>query len=274
MKPSTVHDPLVLLIDDSIVEQRLLVELLTRKNYRLAIAHNGMDGYRKALLNRPELILLDVQMRGIDGFGVCKMLKSNPATQNIPVIFLTASNEPEQRLQGLMLGAVDYIPKPFSTDEEVLARVRLHVSAEPRAQCPPPRTLDQMDQVQQIPLPEGLSIQIRLAIDYLTRDLINAPSPTQLARLLGTNETTLNDAFRRELNLPIFAYLREERLRRARKLIIESDIPIRLIGEHVGYVHPGNFTTAFRLRYGVTPREVRKFRTAADTLGEPTGQDE
>lgn len=250
--------PLVLLIDDSITEQRLLVELLKKNEFRLAIALDGMDGYRKALLNAPDLILLDVTMPGVDGFGVCRMLKSNPQTQHIPVIFLTALNQPEQRVEGLRLGAVDYIPKPFSTDEEVLMRIRLHLPKKtvpmPVAEALSANTSDE---------PVALSALVQLAVDYLLRDLADAPTPAQLARLVGSNETTLNTAFQNELKLPVFRYLREMRLKHAYSLLTDTDIPIRLISEHVGYLHSGNFTTAFRQRYGKTPGQVRAMRTGA-----------
>ena len=257
--------PLLLLIDDSMIEQRLLVELLAKNGFRLAIALNGMDGYRKALLNAPDLILLDITMPGIDGFGVCRMLKSNPQTQSIPVIFLTALNRPEQRLEGLRLGAVDYIPKPFSTDEEVLMRIRLHL---PKRL--PPTPVAQWYAADALDEPVALSAVVQLAVDYLLRDLADAPTPAQLARLVGSNETTLNSAFQHELKLPVFRYLREMRLKHARDLLTDTDIPIRLISEHVGYRHSGNFTTAFRLRYGKTPGQIRALRTDADALAGTT----
>jgi signal transduction histidine kinase len=73
----------------------------------------------------PELILLDVQMPGIDGFETCRRLQANPAAKAIPVIFMTALNDAESKVKGLSLGAVDYVTKPFE-QEEVLARVKVH----------------------------------------------------------------------------------------------------------------------------------------------------
>src|SRR5450830_832171 len=119
-----MDEKLLLLIDDSVIEQRLLVELLMGQNYRLAIAQNGLDGYRKAVLNTPDLILLDINMPGLDGLCVCRMLKANPATKHIPIIFLTSHNHAEQRVEGLLLGAVDYVQKSGCTEQEVLLRVR------------------------------------------------------------------------------------------------------------------------------------------------------
>lgn len=256
--------PLILLVDDSMAEQRLLVEVLTGQKFRLAIALNGMDGFQKALLNNPDLILLDVSMPGVDGFGVCRMLKANALTKHIPVIFLTSGNEPKQRLDGLLLGAVDYIPKPFSTELEVLARIRLHLPWVKEANAPLLRGTHK-----RMPTALGVSSQAllaNLAVEYLTSDLANAPTPAELARMVGTNETTLNEAFRKEFDLPVFAFLREERLRHAQRLLAETKISIGLIGEHVGYVHSGNFTTAFRQRFGITPREFRQRSESGQTI--------
>lgn len=74
------YSPLILLIDDSVFEQCLLIDLLSEQNYRVTLADNGIDGYRKALLAKPDLILQDVQMPGLDGFALCAMLKANPET--------------------------------------------------------------------------------------------------------------------------------------------------------------------------------------------------
>ena len=79
------------------------------------------------LKNDPDLILLDIMMPGIDGFEVCRRLKDNPDTANIPVIFLSALTETKDKVQGLQLGAVDYVSKPFQPDE-VIARVNTHLT--------------------------------------------------------------------------------------------------------------------------------------------------
>ncbi|MCF8212147.1 MAG: response regulator [Rhodoferax sp.] len=85
--------PTLLLIDDSIAELRVLIDMLAARNWRTLVSFSGMDGYRKAGLKKPDLILLDVRMPGMDGFGTCRRLKADPSTQSIPVIFLTAAQD-------------------------------------------------------------------------------------------------------------------------------------------------------------------------------------
>jgi signal transduction histidine kinase len=104
--------PLVLLVDDEKTNLKVLSELL-KDVVKIALANNGPQELDKALLLKPDLILLDVIMKGMDGFEVIKSLKANRETQAIPVIFITGLSSAEQEEQGLSLGAQDYIYKPF-----------------------------------------------------------------------------------------------------------------------------------------------------------------
>ena len=115
------------MIDDSTVDLRLLMEMMSTRQMRVNIAFNGQDGYHKATMMQPDLILLDITMPVMDGFATCRMLKSNENTRYIPVIFLSSVSEVNKRIEGLVLGAVDYIVKPF-TEQEVIARVEIHLN--------------------------------------------------------------------------------------------------------------------------------------------------
>jgi putative two-component system response regulator len=118
--------PLVLIVDDNPVNIDVLVDTL-RLDYRLGVAKSGTRAIVFAESHPPDLILLDIMMPEMNGFDVCEQLKSSPKTREIPVIFITAMNEPEQISRGFKVGAVDYITKPFHATE-VLARVRTHLS--------------------------------------------------------------------------------------------------------------------------------------------------
>lgn len=108
-----VGKPVVLVIDDTPDNLTLMSELL-KDRYRVKVANHGERGLRIAASGQPpDLILLDVMMPGIDGYEVCRRLKAEPATRDIPVIFLTARHEIEDETLGLALGAVDYIAKPI-----------------------------------------------------------------------------------------------------------------------------------------------------------------
>src|SRR5471030_408366 len=104
----------ILIVDDSAFEQRMLMELLSEQSYRISVAFNGLQGYQLALANQPDLILLDVRMPNMDGYAACRLLKANPATHHIPVIFLSGADGADERIMGLSIGGVDYVAKPFT----------------------------------------------------------------------------------------------------------------------------------------------------------------
>ncbi|WP_245809320.1 response regulator [Desulfamplus magnetovallimortis] len=102
----------ILVVDDSKPNIDLIVEVLNNE-YTVSVAMNGKDAVQLVAENPPDLVLLDVMMPGMDGYEVCKILKSNKKTREIPVIFLTALDEEDDEALGLDMGAVDYITKPF-----------------------------------------------------------------------------------------------------------------------------------------------------------------
>ncbi|HJV93346.1 MAG TPA: response regulator [Azonexus sp.] len=116
----------ILVVEDTPASLELLSELLAQAGYTVRPAPEGRMALRSAQASPPELILLDVRMPGIDGYEVCRRLKADTRTRDIPVIFLSALQDAGDKLRGFELGAVDYIAKPFQP-EEVLARVRTHV---------------------------------------------------------------------------------------------------------------------------------------------------
>ena len=117
----------ILLVDDQPANLQVLMHTLERFGCKLLVAKNGEAALAIARKVHPDLILLDIMMPGIDGFEVCRRLKADQNTQNIPVIFLSALDETEDKVHGLQLGAVDYIAKPFQP-EEVIARVNTHLT--------------------------------------------------------------------------------------------------------------------------------------------------
>jgi sigma-B regulation protein RsbU (phosphoserine phosphatase) len=117
----------ILLVDDNPTNLQVLFQTLEGVGCKLLIAKNGTGALTIAGKALPDLILLDIMMPDIDGYEVCRQLKSNSATVNIPIIFLSALGETEDKVKGLQLGAVDYITKPFQPDE-VIARVNTHLT--------------------------------------------------------------------------------------------------------------------------------------------------
>lgn len=125
--PNTAEKPKsLLLVDDESTNLQLLRQIL-QADYRLLFAKDGPTALQLATDNQPDLILLDIMMPSMSGYEVCESLKDNAGTRSIPVIFVTALNDTEDETQGLKVGAVDYITKPFNPPI-VQARVRTHLS--------------------------------------------------------------------------------------------------------------------------------------------------
>lgn len=116
----------ILIVEDTPASLQLLADLLGQAGYTARRAQEGRMALLSAQARPPELILLDVRMPGMDGYEVCRQLKVDPRTQGVPVIFLSALDETEDKVRAFRLGAVDYIAKPYQP-EEVLARVRTHI---------------------------------------------------------------------------------------------------------------------------------------------------
>ncbi len=117
----------VLVVDDNPTNLSVLVNLLRDVGLRVLVATDGESAIDQTQYVKPDLILLDVMMPGIDGFETCQRLKANAETSKIPIIFMTALSETVDKVRGLSLGAVDYVTKPFE-HEEVLVRIRTHLT--------------------------------------------------------------------------------------------------------------------------------------------------
>jgi len=116
----------ILIVDDNETNMKLAVSILKSYNFNILLSLDGESCLKKAIEKNPDIILLDVLMPGIDGFETCKRLKDNPKTRDIPVIFMTALSDIDDKITGFEMGAVDYITKPIKIDE-ILARIKVHV---------------------------------------------------------------------------------------------------------------------------------------------------
>jgi diguanylate cyclase (GGDEF)-like protein len=118
--------PLILVADDEPVNLALIKRRLEWEHYRVETAEDGGQAVEAARRVLPDLIILDVMMPVLDGLGACRLLKEDPATRDIPVIFLSALDDTDTKVRGLDLGANDYVSKPFRV-EELLARVSVAI---------------------------------------------------------------------------------------------------------------------------------------------------
>ena len=222
----------VLVVEDRPEDRMLLVDFLTSQDCRVYVAEDGNDGYRKAQLVQPDIILMDVTMPVCDGLAACRLLKADLATRAIPIIFLTAAALPNERVAGLSAGAVDYVAKPFDF-EEVRLRLLIHLRV-----APAPAASEVAPQEGTSAIAAGASLDgvlFRAARKLLRERLDHTPELIALAQALSTNARRLNQAFRRCAGTTVFEFLREERMREARRLLCETGLDIQAIAQAVGY---------------------------------------
>ena len=245
---SSADAPLILVVDDHPEELQAVIQLLRSESLRVNVATDARQGLHRASALAPALILLDVRMPDMDGFAACRLLRESPVTRDVPVIFLSYADADEERLEGLMHGGVDYILKPC-LPTEVLARVLIHLRLGPRTQG-----LDNS-------VPEAFlspeEVILRAAMRLIRADLAALPSLTEIAHKVGTHDKKLSAIFRQHLGMTVFAWIREEKLRRSRELLAESCMSMQDVAEHVGFRSAANFATAFRVRTGITPSQYR-----------------
>ncbi|HBX68232.1 MAG TPA: diguanylate cyclase response regulator [Chloroflexi bacterium] len=117
----------LLVIDDHLRDFELILDILRQQDYQVQASTTGWNALQKIDAEPPDLILCDIEMPGMNGYEVCKQLKNNPRTQDIPVIFISVSDQLLDKVQAFSVGGADYITKPFQI-EELLARIRTHLA--------------------------------------------------------------------------------------------------------------------------------------------------
>ncbi|WP_322681057.1 MULTISPECIES: response regulator [unclassified Nostoc] len=120
------EDNLILVVDDTTTNLEIVFDILTNVGFKVITENDATRAIQLVEDKLPDLILLDVMMPVMDGFEACRMLKENPLTCDVPVMFMTANSDTDSKVKGLNIGAVDYITKPFH-EEELLARIKTHL---------------------------------------------------------------------------------------------------------------------------------------------------
>lgn len=261
--PSIPRNAHLLVIDDNVAELKILLEMLRSCGYRITVAMDALQGYRRATAQRIDLVLLDVRMGSVDGFAACRLLKADAATADIPVIFVTSSAAPQERLQGLRCGAVDYILKPFEP-AEVLARVEIHLALAQRGKAPESQGVALQRAAAALPGPAAAPLAdhdlalLQAAQQMVLADLAQVPPLPELAAQLGTYEKRLTRVFQAHTGRTVYEFIRQARLHEARHMLASSIMRIEEIAAAVGFSSAANFSTAFRAHFGCKPSDFRR----------------
>lgn len=257
--------PHVLLIDDEPLALRPLVELLRQQDWLVSLADDPQRGHLRALALQPDLIVLDMSMPGMSGLALLRRLREAPETQDIPVIFLSAQNQAEQRLAGLTLGGVDYVTKPFEA-QEVLARISIHLRLAQRGRGDTAASEDEssLSTATAAAPRDADEVLLRAAMRFIEEHLAELPVLDAIATAVGTHEKRLSQVFRQRTGNTVFAFARQLRLHKGKELLANSELGMQDIAELIGFRSAANFATAFREQQGVTPSEFRQQARAAN----------
>lgn len=174
----------ILIVDDTPANLRLLSRMLAERGYGIRAVTSGPRALASARAAPPDLILLDIKMPGMNGYEVCEQLKADPVTRNIPVIFISALDEIQDKVQAFAVGGVDYITKPFQF-KEVLARTETHLSL---------RRLENQLREANSRMEQELALAGKVQSSFLPGDL-RAPAGWQMAAALKPARQTSGDFY-------------------------------------------------------------------------------
>ncbi len=265
---------LVLFVEDNEDVREFIRSSLEPAGYRLLEAADGRAGVEMALASVPDLVISDVMMPGLDGYGVVRQLKAHPATSHVPVVLLTAKSAATDRLEGLETGADAYLGKPFAA-RELRAQVRNLLALRDRTRAltraeqhlvlagPPDPDGTPADEPAPTLAPARLSALDR---DFLARVAASVEENLaesefdvdQLSRAVALSRTQVQRKLRALTGQAPAEYIRTARLLRARALLREQAGTVAEIGYGVGFSSPAHFSTVFSRQFGYPPSEAAR----------------
>ena len=244
--------PLLLIVEDNSDVRKYIKDNLA-KDYRTLEAVDGEDGWNKSIEQIPDLIISDVMMPKMDGFELCKKLKTDERTSHIPVILLTAKAAKEDKLAGYETGADEYLMKPFDTDE-LKSRIK--------------NLIEQRKRVQEYFRKQGLigidqqkitSVDkkfLQRSFDIINKHISNSSFSVEMfADELAISHSGLQKKIQSLIGETPGDLIRRIRLNKAAELIRQKFGNLSEIAFEVGYNNPSHFSNAFKRQFGTTPSQ-------------------
>ncbi len=253
-------EKLVLLVEDN-AEMRAYIRKHLAMNFRLIEAADGEEGLALAGQTLPDLVLSDVMMPKMNGYDLCKQLKTNLKTSHVPVLLLTAKSSQTEKLEGLELGADDYLSKPFDIRELTLRMSNLINSRRVIKQVYQNNGLQKLIVSPKLPTREAGFLD-RLQ-KYVLENISNASiKVSDLAEVVHMSERSLSRKLKALTGDTPKQMLQVIRLEQAAKLLCASDESITQLSYRVGFADSSHFTRCFKAHFSMTPTEYRKQQLA------------
>jgi len=255
---NTKEKSLILFVEDN-EDVRIYVNDLLKSDYHVQLADSGENGIEITKNDLPDLIISDVMMPGMDGFEFCKRIKFDWKTSHIPVILLTAKVDHQSKLDGLELGADDYITKPFE-QKELLIRVKNLIEQ---------RKLLREKFSKDISLPAEFAVYNKVEKEfiekastivekYLTDENFNSEV---LAKEMFMSRSQLTRKMQSAAGQGPGEFIRNYKLNRSAELILQNKLSITQIALEVGFGSPAQFTRAFQKHFNCLPSEFKQIKS-------------
>jgi YesN/AraC family two-component response regulator len=253
---------MLLIVEDN-PDLRFYLRSLFEAHYQIIEATDGQNGLEVALETVPDIVVTDLMMPRLDGFSLCQRLKSDERTSHIPVILLTAKATLSDRLEGLELGADDYLQKPFSKDE-LLIRVKnlLQQRATLRKKfsltTPSQATTDTNTTSQKLDN-QFMQKTYEVVEAHLSESGFEVED---LCRELGMSRTNLHRKLKALTDSSATEFIRKMRLERASRLLLEGKHSVSEVAYQVGFESLSYFSKSFQEEFGTSPSEYTRKRDA------------
>ncbi|MFZ1369172.1 MAG: ATP-binding protein, partial [Ferruginibacter sp.] len=257
--------PLILLVEDNADVVAYTASCLP--DYRLAVGQDGREGFEIASEIIPDLVITDVMMPFVDGFELCKQLRSDERTSHIPIIMLTAKADIESKMEGLEKGADAYLEKPFNR-EELLVRIKKLMELRKNLQqiylkkaglqievsTPVPVTAVE-EQISEHKTEDGFVQRVREAVETHLTD--TGFSVDQLCKMVFMSHSQLHRKLDALTGCSPNKFIRIIRLNKAKEMLKQPGSSIASIALDCGYSDPGYFARVFKQEFGITPQDWR-----------------
>ncbi|MBA4851108.1 response regulator [Emticicia sp. BO119] len=250
-----IKENILLIVDDN-DDIRRYVKSIFEKEYKVIEANNGKEGIRKANEQIPDIIISDLMMPEMDGFEFCQNIKSDEKTSHIPVVMLTAKATVDSRIQGLELGADDYLIKPFNS-VEIQIRIKNLIEKQERLRQYYTRNLTSAKPLNNTTNTLDIAF-LQRAKDIVERHLgNNLFNAEQLSEEMHLSQSQLLRKLKALTNLTIVEFIRQYRLERAAGLLVKQNATVSEVALQVGFENMSYFAKVFHDQYGVLPSDYR-----------------
>jgi DNA-binding response OmpR family regulator len=255
MKKHKEHSEQVLVVEDN-PDLCMVLETELENDYEILMATNGREGLDLALQHIPDLIISDIMMPVMSGIELCSALKTNELTNHIPVVMLTARDKEREQIEGLEVGANDYITKPFSIP---ILKMRVRNLLESRRNFRERMIRqwkeDGLDETTATPFEDPL---VNRAIGLVREHIADSAFGVEdLAQSMNLNSRSLQRKLKALTDQTPREFIRAIRMREAHSLLRAGELSISEVAFQVGYGEPTHFSRSFKQVFAISPSQLR-----------------